>query len=195
MVLLRPLFQRASSCQAALRFPTNIRSMSSSFSSTNTPNKENASQKLGNNSLVYIHPLSQIVLLYFQKECHEWICSKNLDRHLTLHRDGTFVLEAPPQDDKGTSSDTSSRVTKSPRIWTCYDHVDKKHWLSYVMVDSSSTTDCSETQRQHRFLLQDNLLSAWQGNRRKSLAERVEEGVQELLEIVDQDMSPRTEHH
>jgi hypothetical protein len=187
MALLRPLLQRAGSCQAALRFPTNIRSMSSS--SSNTPSKENTALKL-----IYIHPLSQVVLLYFQTECHRWICSKNLDRHLTLHRDGTFILEAP-QDDKETSADTTSRVTKSPRIWTSYDPVDKKHWLSYSMVDSSAVTDCSEPQTQRRILLQDNMMSAWQGNLRKSLSEYVQESVQELMEIVDQDMSPRTEHH
>ncbi|GAX21491.1 hypothetical protein FisN_10Hh071 [Fistulifera solaris] len=114
---------------------------------------------------VYIHPLSQIVLLYFQNECHSWICAHKFDRSLTLHRDGTFVLR------NGTADD-------APRIWTYYDPMDKKHWLSYNNKDDI----------QHRFLLQDNLMPAWHGNRRKSLAERVQESVVALMASADQDL-------
>ncbi|GAX17218.1 hypothetical protein FisN_10Lh071 [Fistulifera solaris] len=131
---------------------------SSSKNSNNTPPVLNVPP-------VYIHPLSQIVLLYFQNECHSWICAHNFDLSLTLHRDGTFVLRS------GTADD-------APRIWTYYDPMDKKHWLSYNNKDDI----------QHRFLLQDNLMPAWHGNRRKSLAERVQESVVALMESADQDL-------
>lgn len=123
-------------------------------------------QALLNSPPVYVHPLSQIVLLYFQSECHPWICANNFDRSLTLHRDGTFVLRSGSSDD-------------SPRIWTYYDPMDKKHWLSYN----------NKHDIQHRFLLQDNLMPAWHGNRRKSLAERVQHSVVALMESADEDLS------
>lgn len=127
----------------------------------------NSNPALLNAPPVYIHPLSQIVLLYFQNECHPWICAHNFDRSLTLHRDGTFVLQSGSSDD-------------SPRIWTYYDPMDKKHWLSY---------NNNENDIQHRFLLQDNLMPAWHGNRRKSLAERVQDSVVALMQSADKDLS------
>lgn len=138
---------------------TSLVSLARSLSSKNT-------QTISNLPPVYIHPLSQIVLLYFQKECHHWICRHNFDHSLTLHGDGTFVLQS------GSSGD-------SPRIWTYYDPMDKKHWISYNNQDNI----------QHRFLLQDNLMPAWHGDRRKSLAERVQDSVNSLMETADKDLS------
>jgi len=110
---------------------------------------------------VYVHPLSQIVLLYLQTECHDWVTDQRLDGSLTIQRDGTFVLEFP---------DGASRV------WTYYDPSDKKHWLSY-----------GSGQIQHRFLLQDNLLSAWNGiGRRRSLPERIHESVNDLIQAIEE---------
>lgn len=59
----------------------------------------------------YVHPLSQMVLEYLQRECADWVLARQLDRPLTLHRDGTFMLAS--------------------KIWTSYDPHSKKHWLSY----------------------------------------------------------------
>jgi hypothetical protein len=98
-----------------------------------------------------------------------------------LHRDGTFVLEFPQSDaaettttDATTTSTTAPPPTPTaPRIWTSYDPVDKKHWLSYQLDNAH-----------HRIMLQDNLMPAWQG-RKKSLPERIQAAVQELVEAVD----------
>jgi len=115
---------------------------------------------------VYVHPLSQIVLRHFQTSCHHWIQKKKLDQNLVLHRDGTFVLTPPlEKDDKSSSL----------RIWTYYDGEDRKHWLSVTV-----------NQVQHRFLLQDNMLSAWRGNKRNSIVERVQESVQDLMDAVEE---------
>jgi hypothetical protein len=107
----------------------------------------------------YVHPLSQIVLMHLQDQCHDWILDKQVDT-LKLHRDGTFLLEFPDGE---------------ARIWTFYDPADKKHWLSYT-----------KSHIQHRFLLQDNLLPAWHGNKRQSLPERIQKSVQELILAVDE---------
>jgi hypothetical protein len=130
---------------------------------------------------VYVHPLSQIALLYMQSDCHDWIVRNGLDTQLQLHRDGTFVLEFPQSDaaettttDATTTSTTAPPPTPTaPRIWTSYDPVDKKHWLSYQLDNAH-----------HRIMLQDNLMPAWQG-RKKSLPERIQAAVQELVEAVD----------
>lgn len=108
---------------------------------------------------VYVHPLSQIVLMAFQTHFHDWIASRGADA-LKIHRDGSFLLEFPD---------------KSVRIWTFYDTSDKKHWLSY-----------RRDEIQHRFLLQDNLMPAWNGNKRQSLPERIQKSVEELVHAVDE---------
>lgn len=113
---------------------------------------------------VYVHPLSQIVLRHLQTSSHEWILSRKLDRNLVVHRDGTFVLTQP-----------SGEASSSLRIWTYYDGDDRKHWLSV-----------SVNQVQHRFLLQDNMLSAWRGFKRNSLVDRVQESVQDLMDAVEE---------
>lgn len=121
---------------------------------------------------IYVHPLSQIVLRHLQTKCHEWVCAKRLDHNLVLHRDGTFMLECPrPKDVNATVNSHRSSL----RIWTYYDGEDRKHWLS-VAVD----------QVQHRFLLQDNLLPAWQGQKRCSLPERIQASIQDLMDAVDE---------
>lgn len=154
-------------------------------------------------SSVYVHPLSQIVLLYMQKECHEWICANKLDRNLTLHRDGSFVLDNAAFNDEST-------CRCCLRIWTYYDVSEKKHWLAYTVSSSAGSNKCTNSgdgdddddatdketalpAKQRRFLLQDNLMPAWNaGTRRKSLPERVEDSVRELLKQANQDLQ---QHH
>jgi len=61
------------------------------------------------------------------------------------------------------------------RIWTSYDESEKKHWLTV-----------RRGIFRQRFLLQDNLLTAWQGNRGASLPERLHSAVDEMIESIDQ---------
>lgn len=110
---------------------------------------------------VYIHPLSQIVLQHLTQVHHKWLLENQLQDRLTIHRDGTFEIDFP---------DTDGAV----RIWTTYDSVDKKHWLAYRTADV-----------QHRFMIQDNLMSAWHGNKRQSIPERVRTSVDELIKTAD----------
>jgi hypothetical protein len=125
----------------------------------------------------YVHPLSQIVLLYLQSDdCHEWVTRAGLDRNLTLHQDGTFSLES---------------ATTSARIWTAYCPDEKKHWLSYssssggIPTGNSSSTaaDANPATVLHKFMLQDNLLSAWHDNKNSSHA-RIEQAVRDLMQEV-----------
>ena len=107
---------------------------------------------------VYVHPLSQIVLECLQSNYSEWLVRRQLHSNsLSLHRDGTFEIK---------SSDS--------RIWTSFDDYDKKHWLSVKRGDLSG-----------QYLLQDNLRSAWNGNRKGSLPERIESAVQEMIEEIE----------
>lgn len=101
-----------------------------------------------------------MVLLYLQTNGHEWVERQAISTNLRIHRDGTFVIDFPD----GLS-----------RIWTYYDTADKKHWLSF-----------GSGQIQHRFLLQDNLLPAWHGNRRRSLPDRIHASVEDLMQAVDE---------
>ena len=128
-----------------------------------------------------------MVLRYLQTNCHEWCVAKKLDKGLKLHRDGTFVLQAQP------SNELQYAQTKTARIWTYYDPSEKKHWLSFTMVDYSADgvedDEANEKAVQHRFLLQDLLMPAWHGSRRKNLSERVHESVLDLIYTVDQDLA------
>jgi hypothetical protein len=141
-------------------------------------------------STVYVHPLSQIILEYLQDCHHAWIVRHGLDQSLTLHRDGSFVLkfrrtqvvsESSPRTDEARVSVWSQVASGSKqdqkddvdRIWTSYDEEEKKHWL---MVQKQSL--------HQRFLLQDNLLSAWHGNK-KSLPERIHLSVDTMIRAVD----------
>ena len=127
----------------------------------------------GNNAVfhrnVYVHPLSQIILEHLQDEQSDWILQKGLERSLNIHRDGSFELHF-----SSSSSSSSDNDEKGDRIWTSYDEQEKKHWLS---VQRGSLYE--------RFLLQDNLLSAWNDNR-KSLPERVQMAVDEMIRAIEQ---------
>jgi hypothetical protein len=111
---------------------------------------------------VYVHPLSQIILEHLQNSHHDFIMRQGLHTSLTLHRDGSFELKFPAQTEE-----------KVHRIWTSYDEVEKKHWLT---VYRGPTVN-------ERFLLQDNLLPAWNNNR-KSLPERIHVAVDDMVRAV-----------
>ena len=132
----------------------------------NLPSESAVQEEDGLLRSVYIHPLSQIVLRHLQTSRHDWIVSRKLDRNLVVHRDGTFVL---------SSQQPSGEASSLLRIWTYYDGEDRKHWLAV-----------SVNQVQHRFLLQDNMLSVWRGVKRNSLVERVQESVEDLMDAVEE---------
>lgn len=164
----------------------------------------------------YVHPLSQVVLEYLQDYRHDWIVAKGLDRSLTLHRDGSFEakfiplprpkLIAPssiasgnasvPNNSvgstmaEGATSGTDDNSTMANdyyhhiRVWTSYDEKEKKHWLTV-----------RKGVFRQRFLLQDNLLTAWQSNRGPSIAERIQMAVEEMIKAVDRlDHSATIQH-
>jgi hypothetical protein len=116
-------------------------------------------------STVYVHPLSQIVLEYFQGERSDWIIERGLDRSLKVHRDGSFEIKFEPRSPESNS-----------RVWTSYDDIEKKHWLVV-----------HKGELHQRYLLQDNLLPAWHGNR-KSLPERIHVSVEEMIRAIDQSL-------
>eukprot|EP00536_Pseudo-nitzschia_multiseries_P007166 jgi/Psemu1/255992/estExt_Genewise1Plus.C_1650031 len=138
--------------------------------------------------MVYVHPLSQVVLEYLQDYHHSWVVSKGLDRSLVLHRDGSFEAKYPVPSSsndnhnarkydaatKGRFADIAATETNNMRIWTSYDEQEKKHWLTV-----------RKGLFRQRFLLQDNLLSAWQGNRGTSIPERIHVAVDEMIRAVD----------
>ncbi|KAG7347510.1 hypothetical protein IV203_016215 [Nitzschia inconspicua] len=165
----------------------------------------------GMKSMAYVHPLSQIILEYLQDCRHEWVIHHGLDQSLTLHRDGSFVLKFGATTSKkdgttGETEQTTSSLTKEDtddgnnkcaqqndttttttstttpkdeeqqdddKIWTSYDEEEKKHWLT---VQKQSV--------HQRFLLQDNMLPAWHGNK-KSLPERIHLRVDAMIRAVD----------
>lgn len=112
---------------------------------------------------VYVHPLSQIILEYFQNYRSDWLIARGLDQALTLHRDGSFVLQIQ------RSNDDDSPF----RIWTSYDEMDKKHWLTVHKGDLHE-----------RYLLQDNLMPAWHANR-TSLPDRIFLAVDDMIRAID----------
>jgi hypothetical protein len=95
---------------------------------------------------------------------------RGLDRSLTLHRDGSFVLQMAGAADADADADADPA---SSRIWTSYDEIEKKHWLTVHKGDLHQ-----------RFLLQDNMLGAWHANR-KSLPERIHVSVDEMIRAID----------
>jgi hypothetical protein len=152
-------------------------------SSADKNNNTTTSPNDGLKRTVYVHPLSQIILEYLQDCRHEWIVEQGL-QSLTLHRDGSFELKYRPgnrntspsneQAQQNEDHDSTTATTVVDRIWTSYDEEEKKHWLT---VQKSSL--------HQRFLLQDNLLPAWHGNRNKSLPERIHLSVDNMIRAVD----------
>jgi hypothetical protein len=128
----------------------------------------------GMQQTVYVHPLSQIILEYLQDCRHDWIVHHGLDQSLTVHRDGSFVLKfASSGRSAKQEHDSEGATVAENKIWTSYDEQAKKHWLT---VHKQSL--------HQRFLLQDNTLPAWHGNR-KSLPERIHLSIESMIRAVD----------
>lgn len=128
-------------------------------STRNVSSKADAGDR--NVKYVYVHPLSQIVLECLQSNYHEWLVRRQLHcNSLSLHRDGTFEIKFPRY--------------RECRIWTNFDDHDKKHWLT---VKRETLV--------RRYLLQDNLKSAWHGDRKGSLPERIHVIVKEMAEEIE----------
>jgi hypothetical protein len=109
---------------------------------------------------VYVHPLSQRVLLYWQTHSSDWLVKHGLDKHLSIHRDGTFVL----------------RFASQPlaRIWTSYEN--HKYYLSFRSHHQTTT----------RHLLQDQLMPNWFVN--TSQDDRIAQSIDDLMTTVDKVM-------
>ena len=73
-----------------------------------------------------------------------------------------------------TTTDNNNNNNNNIRIWTSYDEQEKKHWLTV-----------RRGLFRQRFLLQDNLITAWQGNRGVSIAERLHVAVDEMIRAVN----------
>jgi len=169
----------------------------------------------GDFKLVYVHPLSQIVLECLQASYSDWLARRHLHHNsLSFHRDGTFEIKFPKTAPKAmkssdestevtavnesstiskgdkhsidtianqvdnshrTSTDTISDDADDSRIWTSFDEHEKKHWLAV-----------RRGKLVGRYMLQDNLLSAWQGNRKESLPARIQEAVNEMVEDIEE---------
>mmetsp|Transcript_2866 Transcript_2866/g.7866 ORF Transcript_2866/g.7866 Transcript_2866/m.7866 type:complete len:354 (+) Transcript_2866:193-1254(+) len=83
-------------------------------------------------------------------------------KHQQEHKNENTTIDSP--------IDTSDNI----RIWTSYDEQEKKHWLTF-----------RRGLFRQRFLLQDNLLTAWQSNRGISLQERLHAAVDDMIGAVD----------
>jgi hypothetical protein len=92
--------------------------------------------------------------------------------NLQLQRDGTFSLTTTTT--AATDETAKEGGRGGTRIWTSYCPDEKRHWLSY----SSASVDL-------KFLLQDNMLPAWHGNKRTSLPARIQASVQELIQAAE----------
>jgi hypothetical protein len=112
-----------------------------------------------------------MVLEYLQSQQSDWVLAHGLEG-LIVNPDGSFELKFDL--DNGGDADAEHKNDKS-RIWTSYDELESKHWL---MVHYRGVL-------LERYLLQDNLASAWNDNR-KSVPERIQESVDEMIQAVDQ---------
>lgn len=165
-------------------------------------------QENGELKLVYVHPLSQLVLEVLQSDYSDWLVRRDLHRNsLTFHRDGTFEIKSPtqqspppeasassPEDDTSCNSAAATaaisasanpkpeqqrnemlgNTSNEPRIWTSFDETEKKHWLT---VQRGKLIG--------RYMLQDNLMSAWQSNRKGSLPLRIQQAVNEMVGAIE----------
>jgi len=86
------------------------------------------------------------------------------------------VTSQTPSKSQHQQNNTASTIDNNEhiRIWTSYDEQEKKHWLTV-----------RRGLFRQRFLLQDNLLTAWQSNRGTSLPERLQVAVDEMIRAVD----------
>jgi hypothetical protein len=117
-----------------------------------------------NETLVYVHPVSRMVLLHFQTLHHEWIERQHLHQRLfILHPNGTFLLES-----------NHSHYQSVVRLWT-YQQEDRTHWLAMSKHDVM-----------HRFLLYDESVMVWNDRcQYGGMQEQVTNSIQELMDSID----------
>jgi hypothetical protein len=127
---------------------------------------------------VYVHPLSQMILEYLQSQQSDWVSNHGLEG-LLVNKDGSFELFFDLDNSGGGGEHIKDDTS---RIWTSYDELESKHWL---MVHYRGVL-------LERYLLQDNLTSAWNDNR-KSIPERIQESVDEMIRAVDETDTKRGE--
>lgn len=171
----------------SMRSQVQLRQMSSS-------DNNNTTAETGEMKLIYVHPLSQVVLECLQENYADWLVHRRLHHNsLTIHRDGTFEIcfprpypQAQEQESDGITTSTTavpespvggggSEEWKGSRIWTSFDDQSKKHWLT-----------CMHGKLLRRYMLQDNLMSAWQSNRKGSLPKKIEESVDDMVDAIEQ---------
>lgn len=90
------------------------------------------------------------------------------------------VVGSKKEKDEKTTFTPSIDGNDNLRIWTSYDEEEKKHWLTV-----------RRGLFRQRFLLQDNLLTAWQSNRGQSLQERLHAAVDDMITAVNQNDQQR----
>jgi hypothetical protein len=95
---------------------------------------------------------------------------KELERSLVINRDGSFEMQFAGNDEVKEHETDAETANK---IWTSYDEKEKKHWLSVKKGPLLG-----------RYMLQDNLASAWNDNK-KSVPERIQVTVDEMIREID----------
>ena len=133
---------------------------------------------------VYVHPLSQMVLLYLQSYCHDWVQARQL-QHLNLQVDGTFRVRsvgvptttAPPlrrstliHRDALVNNGAQPTMTATTRheipriiqIWTKYEKEERKHWLCAAVVTDHSNTTTKSTNHHGNSPFDDMVEPKWQ---------------------------------
>lgn len=118
-----------------------------------------------------VHPISQLVLLFFQTdEGYEWMSKRGVaSSTLRIHDDGTFALTFPSEPIIASREENPLVIGEDPpaqipdcRIWTQYDK--GRHWLCVSVRDMAS-----------RFLLQDCSWSATSKFRGRRAVKKEEE--------------------
>ncbi len=132
---------------------------------------------------VYVHPLSQMVLLYLQSYCHDWVQARRL-QYLKLQVDGTFRVRsvgvptttAPPLRRptlirnsfvNGAKPATTTTTTRHAnqwfiQIWTKYEKEERKHWLCASVVTDQANTPTTTTNHHGNTPLYDMAEPKWQ---------------------------------
>ena len=134
---------------------------------------------------VYVHPLSQMVLLYLQSYCHDWVQARQL-QHLNLQVDGTFRVRSVGVPTTTTTAPPLRRPTLIHRdalvngtqptmmattrhvdplivqIWTKYEKEERKHWLCAAVVTDHSNTTTKPTNHHGNSPFDDMVEPKWQ---------------------------------
>lgn len=93
---------------------------------------------------IYVHPLSQKVLKYFQKECPNWIARKSL-KQLTIHRDGSFLLSSNNNYNNNINNTNNNSTDDSSDI----NNSNKRHQSSMSITTTSASSSSSSSSPMH----------------------------------------------